>query len=323
MQRINLKNAVFIKDVSIKSKKVKMAVSFFVLNIILTLIFTMILMISNSSMANMDHMDIQAFTWIFDGFIIIICAMMCIMVPMETGPSISNERERQTLDVLLTTNMSPFEIILGKYFSSVAYMLLCIISFMPFLSVVLIYGGISLLQLFGVVLSVVATVLYLSAFGIFFSSMIRKSSRSSAISLAVVFLLVLGSIIFCAIVRVISELAGSSIINLYGTPTIRPYNIFSSGDWSLLLLYLNPASTVYDVLDKVVGINLFEYSLHGMSGVIETTSAALNPNNFFIKHWAPVGFVIQAIVSFLLLRFSASKLYATKRLNKNGKKKNH
>ncbi|MCR5585752.1 MAG: ABC transporter permease [Lachnospiraceae bacterium] len=319
MQKIMLKNPVFLKDISIKAKRSRMAVSLFILNVLASLIFILILLVSNSSMAEFSHMDLQAFTWIFDGFIIVECAFVCLMVPSEAGPSIANERERQTLDVLLTTKMSNFDIILGKYLSSVAYTLLLLISLLPFLSVVLIYGSISFFQLLAVMLAVIETVMYLSAYGIFFSTVVKKSSRASACVLSMVFLLVFGTVILCTITRLISVTTSNS----YYFGNYFKENLFNTGDYSFFILYLNPATTVFDVLDKIVGFNAFSGSFNGMAGIIEHTADFLSPKSFFVKHWAPIGFVIQIIVSFYLLRLSAAKLNNTTRRVKRGKKNNN
>jgi ABC-type transport system involved in multi-copper enzyme maturation permease subunit len=320
MQKIMLKNPVFLKDISIKAKRSRMAVSLFVINVLASLVAIFILFISNAGMVSMDPMDLQAFTWIFDGFIIVECAFVCLMVPSETGPSIANERERQTLDVLLTTKMSHFDIILGKYLSSVAYTLLLLVSLLPFLSVVLIYGSISFIQLVGVMLAVIETVMYLSAFGILYSTLVKKSSRASASALAVVFLLVFGTIFLCLIIHLIAAAANSG--NYYNGRIFKA-NIFNTGDFSFFLLYFNPATTVFDVLDKIVGFDIFSDNYHGMAGIIAETSSVLTPDNFFVKHWAPVGFVVQIITAFYMLKLSAAKLAGNTRRVKLGKKNNN
>ncbi len=317
MERLTLKNAVFLKDISVKAKKKNMALSLFILNLLIGFGSMLFFMISNFSLARFDSFNIQIFTWVFDAFIIIECAVICIMLPGETAPAISNERERQTLDVLLTTNLSNLDIILGKYLSSLLYMLLIIVSLIPFLSVILFYGGISFTALIGITLSVIATAMYLSCFGIYFSTIVKKSSHAAAVNLAVVFLIVLGSIFFCLVTKLISEIFTGAI---YNAPSVAP-SFFRSGDWCLFILYLNPASTVFDVLDKLVGFNV-NNTFKGMSMIFEEFSH-LNPENFFIKHWAPIGFALQFAIGFLVLKGAAASLKTTRRHNNRGKKDHH
>ncbi len=68
--------------------------------------------------------------------------MLIFIMPALTAGSISGERERQTLDILLTTTMKPSEIIWGKLLSSFSTMFLMVVSSFPLLAVSFVYGGI-------------------------------------------------------------------------------------------------------------------------------------------------------------------------------------
>ncbi len=315
MPNITLKNAVLYKELSIKAKRKHMAVTIFILNCVLSVVALFILLMNNSQLANYESMDIQIFTWLFDAFIIIECMLICVSIPSETGPSISNERERQTLDVLLTTNMSNLDIILGKFLASVAYMLIFIVSTLPFLAVTLIFGSISFWQLLAVILAVIATAMYLSTFGIYFSTLVKKSSRAVALNLIVIFFIILGTIFFVIITKVISLAIAASATN--GT-----FASSLDGDWSIFILYLNPATTVYDVLDKLVGLNLFDGTYRGMAGLFSNITS-ISPSNFFIKHWAPIGFTLQLLAGIGILKAAACSLNRTTRKYKGGKKTDH
>ncbi len=315
MLNITLKNAVLYKELSIKAKRKHMAVTIFILNSVLSILALFLLLMHNSSLANFESLDIQSFTWIFDAFIIIECMIICASIPSETGPSISNERERQTLDVLLTTNMSNLDIILGKFMSSVAYMLFFIVSTLPFLAVTLIYGSISFGQLLAVVLAVTATAMYLSTFGIYFSTMVKKSSHAVALNLIVIFSIVVGTLIFAAIIKAITLVVASSAP--YGTMASK-----MTGDWVFFILYLNPATTVYDVLDKTIGLNLVSGTTPGMAGFFSNLTS-ISPSNFFIRYWAPIGFTLQLLAGIGMLKAAASSLNRKARHSKHGKKTDH
>ena len=61
-------------------------------------------------------------------------ALITLTVPALTAGSISGERERQTLDLLLVTKMSSFSIVMGKLLASLAFILLLIVGTLPVLS---------------------------------------------------------------------------------------------------------------------------------------------------------------------------------------------
>ena len=48
-------------------------------------------------------------------------ALVLFITPSLTAGAISSEREKQTLNILLTTTQSSTQIIIGKLFSSVAF----------------------------------------------------------------------------------------------------------------------------------------------------------------------------------------------------------
>lgn len=69
--------------------------------------------------------------------------MLLFIVPALTAASISGERERQTLDLMLTTLLTPAQIVSGKLLSALSVMVLLVVSSFPPISMVLVFGGIT------------------------------------------------------------------------------------------------------------------------------------------------------------------------------------
>lgn len=128
------------------------------------------------------------------GFIIFI-------IPSLTSNTISREKESGTLDILLTTPLSSWKIVVGKLISSIAYSSLLIIASLPALSVVFVYGGVPpgvIIKIYFVIFTVIVTY---GTIGIFFSTIFKKSQTASAFSyLAVVFFL-FGTLIVSALIQ--------------------------------------------------------------------------------------------------------------------------
>lgn len=102
-------------------------------------------------------------------------ALISFVAPGLTAGVISGERERQTLNILLTTQQSSTSIIIGKLVSSLAFLMLIVLATLPLYSLVFLFGGISpqqLLQTFGLF---VVTMFILGSMGVFFSTLIRKT----------------------------------------------------------------------------------------------------------------------------------------------------
>ena len=69
--------------------------------------------------------------------------MLILIMPALTAGSISGERERQTLDLMLTTCMTPADIVLGKLEAALGTMSLMVVSSLPILAMVFVYGGVA------------------------------------------------------------------------------------------------------------------------------------------------------------------------------------
>lgn len=122
-------------------------------------------------------------------------ALIFFMTPGLTAGIISSEREKQTLNILLTTQQSSTSIIVSKLVSSLSFLLLIVISSLPLYSIVFLFGGISpklLLLTFGVYLLSMAT---LGSIGVFFSTLIRKTIVAMVCTYGVAFFLAAGTAI--------------------------------------------------------------------------------------------------------------------------------
>lgn len=104
--------------------------------------------------------------------------LIAFMTPGLTAGVISGEREKQTLSILLTTQQSSATIILSKLVSSLSFMLLVILATLPVYSIVFLFGGISPKQLVLVFLFYVFTMFVLGAFGVMFSTLVKRTMVS-------------------------------------------------------------------------------------------------------------------------------------------------
>lgn len=113
--------------------------------------------------------------------------LLSIISPISTAGTISGEREKQTYDVLLTTQLSPLSIILGKLGAALAYSFLLIIVTVPLQALALLLGGLSVEEvLLANIVLLMMTVLY-GAIGITCSSLFRTTliANSAALGLVV------------------------------------------------------------------------------------------------------------------------------------------
>ena len=113
-----------------------------------------------------------------DMYVFLACMQAVILmfiVPALTANAITSEREKQTLDILLTTQMTPRSIIWGKLLAAISKVILLIICVMPIYAVVLFLGGIRLSHIIGINLYLMAVTVCIGALCIWISTVVKTS----------------------------------------------------------------------------------------------------------------------------------------------------
>ncbi len=121
-------------------------------------------------------------------------AMLLLIVPALTAGSISGERERQTLNLLLTTRMTPADIVLGKLMSCLSTVFLLVVSSFPILALVFVYGGVTGKDIVLLLISFGSTALLAGSMGICCSSVFKRTTIATAVSYCALAVLVLGTL---------------------------------------------------------------------------------------------------------------------------------
>lgn len=111
-----------------------------------------------------------------------------VVTPGLTSSSISAERERKSLDMMLASRLAPWEIALGKLGFAVSYMTLVVFSTLPLMAVVFFMGGVSPLEFLATYLLLLATVFLASQLGLVFSSRETRTAQANSHTYGVTFL---------------------------------------------------------------------------------------------------------------------------------------
>jgi len=181
--------------------------------------------------------------------------LVMFITPGLTAGAISTEREKQTLNILLTTTQSSSQIIIGKLLSSVAFLILLLIAGLPLYSLVFLFGGVSPSQLITIFLLYLLTLIAIGSIGIMFSTITKKTIVSMIATY--------GAMIFLAGITAFFFFIGMSMEQMsmaQGTPTnqtpFSPITYFwasiNPGALMLTILYPDLATS----LESLVGISL-------------------------------------------------------------------
>ncbi len=171
--------------------------------------------------------------------------LVLFIAPGLTAGVISTEREKQTLPILLTTSQSSFQIITGKLFSSLAFLLLLIVAALPIYSLVFLFGGISPVDFGLVFLFLFVTLFAIGSMGVMFSTLIRRTIVSMIVTY--------GTMLFLTIVSGFLFLIVLQLQNLgTGTAVVEP-SLFGH-----VLASINPAILMASLLSPEVDNVIFE-----------------------------------------------------------------
>jgi len=122
-----------------------------------------------------------------------ILGLVCFIVPGVAAGAVAGERERLTLVPLQVTLLTPGQVLRGKLLASLAFTTLLLVATLPLLAVAYVLGGVSVPEIAGGLLLVLASAAFLGMVSIWASTLLRRVQRATVVSYGLVGLLVLGT----------------------------------------------------------------------------------------------------------------------------------
>ena len=132
---------------------------------------------------------------IFGVVLIVQTLLIVILAPALTSGAISMEREKQTLELLITTPVSTLGMVTGKLISSLGFVLLLILASIPLMSAVVAFGGVAPEDVIKAYIVLFATAFAFGTIGLFMSALVKRTQMATAISYILVFLLSVGTVV--------------------------------------------------------------------------------------------------------------------------------
>lgn len=281
-------NPVYKMELMVSSRSVRTAMILFAFNGILALaaLFNMYSVIAQVKIS--AEIQYSRFLDLYLFIAGIEFLLLMFIMPAITSSSISGERERQTLDLMLTTMMTPGQIVLGKLFSAFQTMALLIVSSLPIISMVFVYGGVSLKDLGMLVICYAAVALFAGSLGLCFSSLFKRSTLATVCTYGALVAVVAGTYFINTFIYGISQMNVGSSLNAIGSVARQA----SSGGFVYLLL-LNPMVTFYSVVNGQTGGGQIIDQMTKWFGA--------NQQEFLMDHWAPISIAVQVLAACVLL----------------------
>ncbi|MBI4578781.1 MAG: ABC transporter permease subunit, partial [Planctomycetes bacterium] len=118
---------------------------------------------------------------VFEAISILQLAMICLLSPVFTAGAISQEKDAETFNVLLTTPLSNAQIVLGSLLSRLFFVIVLLISGLPIFCITMLYGGVTADQVFLSFGIAACTALLMGAVAIFVS-VVKIGTRTTVFS---------------------------------------------------------------------------------------------------------------------------------------------
>lgn len=283
-------NPVYKREITVSARSFKLALILMVFNGILALVALLNMYSTLAQVRVTAEFQYSSFLDLYRFVAVLEFVMLIFIMPAITAGSISGERERQTLELMLTTQMTPVEIVMGKMMASLSTMSLMIISSFPILAMVFVYGGVTLNDIALLLLCYIASALFIGSIGICCSAVFRKSTLSTVASYALMGAVVIGTYGLNQFALYMSRMHADSYLASLGQTTATG----SSGN-ALYLLLMNPTSTFLATMVRLAGtgVERSEMVIASWFGVHEKT--------IILNNWIEISIVIQLFLAVVFI----------------------
>jgi ABC-type transport system involved in multi-copper enzyme maturation permease subunit len=164
--------------------------------------------------------------------------LIMVLAPAFTTGAISLEREKQTLDLLVTTPLSTLGMVVGKLISALSYVFLLIIASIPLASLVFVFGAVGPEDLVRGYVVLFAVAFGMGALGMFMSALTKRTQTATVLTYVLVLVLTVGTVALHQFWLVAARRPSTSSLVV----TTRPLGTPEA------LLYLNPFAADADLV---------------------------------------------------------------------------
>lgn len=148
--------------------------------------FTYYFMWVNEAHSPMSWMNMRVGFRVFEVITWCQAILIALIAPSLTAGSLTIENEQQTIEMLSMTTLSPWNIIAGKLTSPMLFILMLLGISLPLSAVCLAFGSISPLEIAMTYLLLIGCAFLFCSLGVFFSSLFKKTSGASMVTISCV-----------------------------------------------------------------------------------------------------------------------------------------
>lgn len=284
-------NPILKKELKVDTRSMRLSWLIMAINLFLAAIVILVMAaVEQDSITN--RYSYQSLASLFPILAVVECIVLSLLVPIMTSSAISGERERKTLDIMLTTPMQPWSIVLGKLEAVMALVMLFVVASLPVLAMPFIYGGMSWKLLVEYIVLLLCLGIYIGSVGIFCSSVMKRSITAAVLTIGIgLAIIVLSTVGFYLSVH----LDGSGFV--FGGSKLAK-------EWDWMFLALNPYISFFDfVTESSTGVGIMEESF---------ALANIKHLRILFEHWTLFTSALNLAIAVLFLKLATLKLSVKK-----------
>lgn len=175
-------NPVYKRELMVSARSFRLSLVLLIFNGILAMVALLNMYSTLAQVRMTAEIQYSSFMELYLFVAVLEFVMVIFIMPALTAGSISIERERRTLDLMMTTKLTPAQIVAGKMMMALNTMGLLIFSSCPVLALVFVYGGVTLKDIGLLFLCYTAAALFTGSLGICCSVFFRRSTMSTVVS---------------------------------------------------------------------------------------------------------------------------------------------
>ncbi len=239
-------NPVYRREVMVSARSFRLALVLLIFNGILAMVALLNMYSTLAQVRLTAEIQYTSFMELYLFVAVLEFVMVLLITPALTAGSISGEMERRTLELMLTTKLTPARIVMGKLMAALSTIGLMVISSFPIFSLVFVYGGVTLKDLGMLFLCYTVAALFVGSLGICCSAVFGRSTLSTVVSYVLVGSVVIGTYGIDWLAAYITRTGTDAWLASAGAGGM------SSGSLPRLLL-INPAATFLMTMQRLTG----------------------------------------------------------------------
>ncbi|MBQ9765562.1 MAG: ABC transporter permease subunit [Lachnospiraceae bacterium] len=271
-------NPIYRKEISIDARAARVFSLILIFNCILAIVTFVLFFTSLNGVSSMNALNYSGLVDMYTLMAYIEFGIVFLVIPSITAGSITGERERKTLDIMLVGSRHSWMVVWGKFKACIQLMLVVLFSSVPILSIVFVYGGIRLLNIVHLIFIITLAGVYMGSVGIFCSSVCKKTTSAIILAYSAVLILILIT----------------TVLNFFFA-NMESHGVY---DANYIALHFNPmAPLAYLVSEQLETSNI-------LSDFIFTKTSDVT-TDMLMEEWLRNSIIVQTALSAVLLILSA------------------